>query len=167
MTPGACPDLEVLFTELAEGGGPAVTHAKGCPHCSEVLEAHRQLEKDLFRLVDPNPPPDFVSTVMARVATAPVPLRAELRAGIAIVCGALVLFAASLALGPGSLAGLGLKLANAVVYGRSVMVGLTSGVEMMWRTAALPMTVSLALVLATALYSLRRLVREQPAEISP
>src|SRR5687767_11154058 len=38
-----------------------------------LLEEHRQLEKDLLRLADPLPPPDFVNKVMLKVATAPAP----------------------------------------------------------------------------------------------
>src|SRR6478672_7907016 len=38
-----------------------------------LLEEHRQLEKDLLRLADPLPPPDFVHQVMRKVATAPAP----------------------------------------------------------------------------------------------
>src|SRR2546430_11594113 len=52
----SCPDLEQIFEELAEGKGPALEHARGCPLCAEILEEHRQLEKDLFRLADPMPP---------------------------------------------------------------------------------------------------------------
>ena len=75
MTPSTpqCPDLEVLFIELEAGHGPALEHAEGCPLCAAVLEEHRQLEKDLFRLADPLPPPDLVHQVMARVAASPRP----------------------------------------------------------------------------------------------
>lgn len=75
MTPSTpqCPDLEVLFIELEAGHGPALEHAEGCPLCAAVLEEHRQLEKDLFRLADPLPPPDLVHQVMARVAASPAP----------------------------------------------------------------------------------------------
>src|SRR5258706_10475493 len=38
-----------------------------------LLEEHRQLEKDLLRLADPLPPPDFVHQVMQKVAAAPAP----------------------------------------------------------------------------------------------
>ncbi len=36
MTPSQCPDLEVLFTELEAGKGPALDHAATCPLCSAV-----------------------------------------------------------------------------------------------------------------------------------
>ena len=43
------------------------------------------MEKDLYRLADPLPPPTLVANVMARVATEPTPLRRELWAGIPIL----------------------------------------------------------------------------------
>src|SRR5690606_35639906 len=89
MTPAQCPDLEVLFTELEAGEGPALDHAASCPLCSAVLGEHRQLEKDLYRLADPLPPPTLVASVMARVATEPTPLRRELWAGIPILVASL------------------------------------------------------------------------------
>ena len=60
MNSSQCPDLEVLFGEMAEGSGPALEHAGTCHLCQAVIEEHRQLEKDLYRLVDPLPPPSFV-----------------------------------------------------------------------------------------------------------
>ena len=54
-------ELELLLKELAP------TDALR----AQLLEEHRQLEKDLLRLADPMPPADFVHAVMAKVATAP------------------------------------------------------------------------------------------------
>ena len=52
-----------------------------------LLEEHRQLEKDLLRLADPLPPPDFLAKVMTRVAAAPArPVsRADVWSAVAIV----------------------------------------------------------------------------------
>ena len=52
MTPHPCPDLEVLFAELDAGEGLALDHAAECEACSAVLEEHRLMEQDLFRLAD-------------------------------------------------------------------------------------------------------------------
>ncbi|NVJ08278.1 hypothetical protein HUW63_23925, partial [Myxococcus sp. AM001] len=57
MNPHLCPDLEVLFTELEAGEGPALDHAAECDACAAVLEEHRLMEQDLYRLADPLPPP--------------------------------------------------------------------------------------------------------------
>lgn len=59
MNPHLCPDLEVLFTELEAGEGPALDHAAECAACAAVLEEHRLMEQDLYRLADPLPRPPW------------------------------------------------------------------------------------------------------------
>ena len=69
-------ELEALLAELAPTQAERTT----------LLEEHRQLEKDLLRLADPLPPPDFLANVMSRVAVAPArPLsRADVWSAVAI-----------------------------------------------------------------------------------
>lgn len=157
MTEGTCPDLEVLFTDLAEGHGPALDHAKDCVGCAAVLEEHRQMEKDLFRLADPLPPPELVHQVMAKVAAAPAPFRVELMLGIGIffatIAGALGLKVAS---GAG-LGDAGTTVASAVVHGRAFLVGLSAAMEVVWKTAALPVAAILTVLIAFSLYGLKRM----------
>ena len=61
MSPMTCPELETLFVGIAEGDETVLAHAAECPACSALLEEDRQLEKDLFRIQDPLPPPDFTA----------------------------------------------------------------------------------------------------------
>ena len=55
------PELNALLAELADSDEAR----------DELIEEHRQLEKDLLRLVDPLPPHDFVQSVMKKVAATP------------------------------------------------------------------------------------------------
>src|SRR5262249_47484294 len=105
MSDTVCPDIEVLFTELEAGEGPALDHASDCPACQALMEDHRLLEKDLFRLSDPLPPPDLIPKVMSRVATEPIPLRRELWSGGFILLASMVV-------------GLGLLISSDVALGR-------------------------------------------------
>jgi hypothetical protein len=88
-----CPELEALVLAQSEHDPDALAHLRHCPGCAAQVEEHRQLEKDLFRLVDPLPPPDLVSRVMARVADEPAPVRVEVKTAFSIlavtlmVCG--------------------------------------------------------------------------------
>ena len=52
-----CPELEALILAQSEHDPDALAHLRHCPACAALVEEHRQLEKDLFRLVDPLPPP--------------------------------------------------------------------------------------------------------------
>src|SRR5271156_1517651 len=80
-----CPDLETLLLAQVDGSGDCQEHVASCPQCAAVLEEHRQLEKDLFRLADPLPPADLVAKVMQRGAAEPLPLRSEIRVGVSIL----------------------------------------------------------------------------------
>ncbi|HEY8206336.1 MAG TPA: hypothetical protein VIG99_02565 [Myxococcaceae bacterium] len=161
-----CPDLEVLFAQLTEGQGPALEHSKTCVACSAVLEEHRELEKDLFRLQDPFPPANFVPQVMARVAAAPVPASVELKTGFAILGGALAL-AFVILVARGATAGqLGISVAHWVVESRAILVGLVRGIAMAWKTASVPLAGSLAFLLALSLVGLKKLAgTDVPAKV--
>jgi len=159
MTPEStqCPDLEVLFTELEEGAGPCLEHARGCPLCSAVLEEHRLLEKDLFRLTDPLPPPDLVHQVMARVATEPPPLRSELWTGVTILAVSLLVGLGVLLSNDAALSSAGTGLARFMVSSRAAFEALRGGANALWNTAAAPVAVMLALLLFSSLFGIKRL----------
>ncbi|MBM7116124.1 hypothetical protein [Archangium primigenium] len=152
-----CPDLEALFTELEEGPGPALAHARDCPLCSAVLEEHRLLEKDLFRLSDPLPPPDLVHQVMARVAAEPVPQRREVFTGLAILAASLVVALGVLATNDAALRSTGMGLARFLVDSRATFDALRGGAHAVWSTAAAPAAVMLALLLFSSLFGIKRL----------
>jgi hypothetical protein len=162
MTPSQCPDLEVLFTELEADKGPALDHAATCPLCSGVLEEHRQLEKDLYRLADPLPPPTLVASVMARVATEPAPLRRELWAGIPILVASLAVGLGLLITNDQAMVRLGAALAALVNDGTALLQGLASGANALWSTAAGPVATVLVFLLIVSLSGLKRLVGSDP-----
>lgn len=152
-----CPELETLFVGVAEGDEALISHAEGCPGCALLLEDHRQLEKDLFRIQDPLPPPDFTAMVMARVATAPAPAAAELKSGLAILFLAAGLFVTAVLAGGVTAADLGTGLARVVVELRALAVAATNGVEAIWTTAAGPAIALSTLLVLSSLLWFRRL----------
>ena len=158
MSAPNCPDLELLFAQLEEGTGDALEHVKHCERCSEILQEHRSLERDLFRLSNPFPPSNFVQQVMARVASAPEVRHADIRVGAAILFGAVALCLGTLLANNGA-AYLGARAVSALITTKSLGFGVTTALSALWATAALPMFVSLSLVLLGALLGLRRLVR--------
>ncbi|WP_224240813.1 anti-sigma factor [Hyalangium gracile] len=162
MTPTQCPDLEVLFTELDAGEGPALDHAAECPLCTAMLEEHRQLEKDLYRLADPLPPPTLVANVMARVATEPTPLRRELWSGVPILLASLAVGLGLLISNDRALSRLGAALASLFTDGKALLQGLASGANALWATAAGPVAILLVLLLIVSLTGLKRLVGTGP-----
>lgn len=151
----ACPDLEQVFVELAEGHGPALEHARGCEHCRALLHQHEQLEQSLFQLEDPFPPHDFVQQVMAKVEATPVPVRREVWTGLAIMASALTLGVASLVIS-GNVGLFGVAAAATLMDLKVLLFGLGDGVAAAWQTAALPL---LALVFAFMLFGLFGLKR--------
>jgi hypothetical protein len=151
-----CPDLEVLFTELEAGEGPALEHARDCALCSAVLEEHRLLEKDLFRLTDPLPPPELLHKVMARVAVEPAP-RSELWTGLGILAASLFLGLGMLLSNDAALSRAGTGLARFVMEGRAGLEVLHGGAHALWNTAAGPLAVMLALLLFSTLFGIKRL----------
>lgn len=149
----SCPDLEALFVGVAEGDETMLEHAAACSACAFLLEDHRQLEKDLFRIQDPLPPPDFTAMVMAKVAEAPVPVAAELKTGLAILFVAAGLFLTAVLAGGATAADVGAGFARLVVELRALAVAATNGVEAIWTTAAGPaVAVSVLLILSSLLW---------------
>jgi len=157
-----CPDIEVLFTELEAGEGPALDHAADCALCSAMMEEHRLLEKDLFRLSDPLPPPSLVANVMARVAVEPPPLRRELWTGLGILAGALLAGIGYLLANDKALGRLGTALARGVVDGLAFLEALVAGAHALWNTAAGPVAAVLSLFLLVSLFGLKRLAGSPP-----
>ncbi len=149
-------ELEALIAELAPTEEGRVA----------LLEEHRQLEKDLLRLADPLPPPDFLAKVMTRVAEAPArPLsRADVWSAVAIVAVTLALAVAALLGSGGVSGGFGLSVASLVVKLREAFVAAGSGLLALWSTAALPTVVGLSLVLVAALTAFRRFVQPPTAK---
>lgn len=152
-----CPELETLFLGLDQDDPTVTAHAAGCPACALLLEEHRQLEKDLFRLQDPLPPVSFTAQVMAKVEAAPVPVVQEVKTGLAILAFALALCAALLAAEGASLADAGTAMARAILALRLSALAAANGVEALWSGAALPSLAACAVLLALSLLGLRRL----------
>jgi hypothetical protein len=157
MSNTGCPELEVLFTELSEGSGASLEHAKSCERCSEIVREHRELERELFRIADPFPSSSFVSQVMAKVAANPVSPYHEMKVGLGIMFGAFALALSALVLG-GGVGQVGILAASAVVHAQTLVVGLSSAISVLWTTAASTMLLSLALVMFAALFMLKRLM---------
>lgn len=162
MTPHPCPDLEVLFTELEAGEGPALAHAADCEACGAVLEEHRLMEQDLYRLADPLPPPSLVVNVMARVAAEPVPQRREMWSGLAILMTSLVGGLGYLLFNDQALGRFGIGVATFAMEGRLFIEGLVGGAHALWTSAALVVASTLAFLLLTSLYGLKRLAGNIP-----
>jgi hypothetical protein len=153
-------ELEALLAELAAD-----------PLERELIrEEHRQLEKDLLRLADPPPPPDFLASVMLRVAHAPpAPLsRRDVWAAVVTVMGALALALAALVVSGAYGGSFGLALGSAAVKLRESMVASGSVLTALWTTAALPLAIGVSVVLAASLSAFRRFVQpEQTKVVSP
>jgi len=159
----SCPEIEQLLTEEAEGSGPLLQHARSCEHCSAVLEEHRRLEKDLFRLADPFPPLDFTQRVMARVAAEPVPIRLNLAVGLAIAVTAFGLGVFTLAASGVGVSIVGSLAASLLITAKSLAIGSQKAVASLWATEALPVAISLFLVLLFCVFALKRLIGDAPA----
>ncbi len=142
-------ELEALLKELATSDEDR----------AQLLEEHRQLEKDLLRLADPLPPPDFLHKVMAKVAKAPAraPARSEIALASAIVVCAVAasVFAFST---QGDVGEVGLVFTRLVLQLRDTAVGLGSALAALWRTAALPLTIGMGAALAACLVALKRVL---------
>jgi hypothetical protein len=126
---------------------------------AQLLEEHRQLEKDLLRLADPLPPADFLQGVMKKVRGAPAPMLSRADVGWAVGIVALTLAAAvfTFSSAGGSTEGLGVGFARAMLYLRSGTVGFFSALASVWRTSAVPLTVGLSGTLFFCLVALRQL----------
>jgi hypothetical protein len=148
-------ELEALFRELAPSDEDRAL----------LMEEHRQLEKDLLRLADPLPPPDFLANVMTRVAEAPPrPLSpADVWSAVAIFGVALFLAVIALVANGASFGAFGVGIASVVVQLRNGLVAMGSALNALWTTAALPTVLGLSLLLVATLAAIRRLV--QPAAL--
>lgn len=134
---------------------------------AQLREEHRQLEKDLLRLADPMPPPDFVQRVMVKVAHSPARApggREVFLAGL-IVLGALGGSAFAFSSTGGSVGLFGLQLTEVVLRLRETMIGLFSVLGAIWRTAALPLTAALSVTLAGCLLLFKRVVLNASTEV--
>lgn len=121
-----------------------------------LLEEHRLLEQDLFRLGDPLPPSDFLAQVMRKVEQAPArTTRADIRLatflfGLSVGTGTMLL------LRNFSLGSAGTTVAAFLVAARHAALGAFNAVTALWGSAALPVTLVLALVFGGALALLKR-----------
>jgi hypothetical protein len=158
-----CPELEELFIELEAGEGPALEHARQCPLCSAIIEEHRLLEKDLFRLVDPLPPPDLVHKVMARVAAEPTPMRRELVTGLTILSVSLAAGLGLLITNDAALSGASTSLARFLLDGKAFVEAVLGGARVLWSTASGPVAALLCLILFSSLFGLKRLAGNGPS----
>ncbi len=154
----SCPDIELLFAQVADGSGPLVDHARDCEECSALLEGHRQLEKDLFRLADPLPPPEFTRQVMARVAAHHAPMRVNVALGLAILATAFGLGIFTLISAGGGVSTIGTMAGASLITAKSLVLGTQKAVSVLWGNAAIPMALSVFFVLLICLFALKRLV---------
>jgi len=152
-----CPELEVLFADLAQGSGPALDHAQGCEVCSAVLAEHASLEQELFRLSDPLPPSGFVPSVMAKVAIAPVPVRRELWTGLTVLTAAVGALVIGIVSRPGAAAHFGVSVATAARTSMALVDGLGHAVGPVWHFAGLPITTAVFVTLMLSLFGLKKL----------
>lgn len=165
MSTDTCPQLEQLFEGLITGDATVKTHLESCDSCAAIVEEHRQLEKDLLRLADPLPPPDFVHLVMAKVEKAPVPLRRELWTGAAIFLAALIGVATIVVSDAATAGALGTSVAGALLGAREFADAAGHGLRTIWSTAALPVTAFASLLFMFLLLGLRRVVAPNEARI--
>jgi len=126
-----------------------------------LLEEHRQLEKDLLRLADPLPPPDFVHRVMQKVATAPAPAPAPKDVALAALIMVSAVTAGVLAIASGAgFGGIGVSIAQFALHLRTLLAGLGSAFEAVWSTAAVPLAVALSAILFTSVVALKKIGTE-------
>lgn len=132
-----------------------------------LREAHRQLEKDLLRLADPLPPPDFVKAVMAKVEAEPQRVSAsEVRSAVLITLASLIASAVAFVSSGASPSGVAVSVAQTFVSARELAVGFGSGLAAVWRTAGLPLSVVMALVVMVSLVGFRRLLVQNAKVVS-
>jgi hypothetical protein len=160
-----CPELEALLLDQAEGTHEFGEHVAGCAGCAAVLEEHRQLEKDLFRLADPLPPADLVAKVMQRVAAEPLPLRAEIRVGVSILAATVMAAVLSFVATRGPIGLLGASAARSFVAWKTSLWGLNNAVQVAWSTTTVPLALCLSVLLFVSLVGLRRMTPARTAEI--
>lgn len=166
----SCDRFEPLYLATLEENASAEVkaqwqaHVETCADCAEAAETHRQLEKGLFRLVDPLPPPSLVSRVMARVDAASSASRVEARTGLAILGVALVLSLSGLFAAHASVASFGVGAAHAVLTWRSVGIALLHALGVLRATAIVPLVLVGGSLLLASLAGLRRLAGQTLVE---
>ena len=133
-----------------------------------LLEAHRQLEKDLLRLADPLPPFDFVEQVMARVAVAPAAVisRSEFVTAMTIVSVALLGGLGAIVISGDIASTFALGLARTTLLVREHLVAASSGLSALWRTAAIPFVCGMGMMMIVTLSVLRRITAPTGAKAS-
>jgi len=154
---GGCPSPELLW-EAAQARAPAtLAHLASCPTCAALLEEHRQLEKDLLRLVDPLPPSDLIPRVLARIAHAPAPRWRELRAAASILLTSLLFCVLSLFASAGSVGRLGVEVATSLARAHRIGHGMSHAAQLLWRAAPASLLLALCVLLVVSLAGLKRL----------
>ncbi len=152
-----CPEPEQLFSDLAEEAPQARAHLASCPDCAALVELHRQLEKDLLRLADPPPPPDFVHQVMARVQAQPVAPAREVWTFAGILAGTVAALVMLVVFDAATAGVWGARLASfAVGVGDAVEMALRAG-AVVWETAAVPLITAAMMAVLTLSMAARRL----------
>lgn len=164
MTERCCPELETLFQWVEEGSSEGEKHLAECEACAAIIEEHRQLEKDLLRLSDPLPPPDFIQQVMAKVEERPVPVRREIWTGAAIFAAALAGVVAVVGTDAVALGSLGTWIASASTEFKMLFFGTLSGVSTLFSHAMVPITAIASVMLMFVLMGVRR-VAAGPKEV--
>jgi hypothetical protein len=164
MTP--CPDVETLFEGLELGAPSVLDHVKDCAPCSALVEEHRQLEKDLYRLQDPLPPRDFVFGVMARVQVEPIPLGVEVGWGMGILCATLGLGALAFVAGHGRLGAATASVASSFISAKAVTGSLLFAMGTAWHAATVPLGLGMGCLLMAALLGLYKLSPAPSSQIA-
>lgn len=162
-----CPELEALILAQFDHDPDAAAHLRGCPDCATLVEQHRQMEKDLFRLVDPLPPPDLVARVMTRVAAEPAPVRVEMKTAFSIFAVTLMAAVLTFVANHGNIGLLGVRAASGVITWRHLLLGVSEGLGAIWTTAALPFVAVMAGLLLCSVWGLRRLAAHRVVEVRP
>lgn len=158
----AHPSLEELFTALEARQGEALDHARECAECGAVLEEHRQLEKDLFRLADPLPPVTLLAGVMSRVQEMPKPSHLhEVKVGLSILFATVGLAITTFLLGHGNVSSVGSSFASSLVGAHHAALGFSSALATAWHAAAYPVVGSLMVILFVSLVGLRKLTSQR------
>jgi hypothetical protein len=152
----SCPDLETLSLRAAEGDEAALAHLEGCEACAQLMESHRDLERELRHLSDPFPPSAFVGQVMARIEAAPTPVRVELKTGFLILLASLAMGIGALLAAPHAPAELATNTASAFLTWREIFFGISSAAGTLWRVAAIPMIAVVSALFLASLVGLRR-----------
>ena len=100
---------------------------------------------------------------MARVAAEPAPIRLNLSVGLAIAVTAFGLGVFTLAASGVGVSIVGSLAASLLITAKSLAIGSQKAVSLLWANEALPLAVSLFLVLLFCVFALKRLIGDVPA----